>query len=61
MDWNKMVGVFFLIIGVLFMADCIKNYNRKRYSFFVFSQGFYAAIGFIIIGLILVFGKVTLF
>ena len=61
MDWNKIAGVFSLILGVVFMADCIKRYNRQSYSFFVFSQGFYATIGFIVIGLILALGKVHLF
>lgn len=61
MDWNKIIGILILLLGIIYTTNCIKQYNLKQGRFFNFAQGLYVGILTIILGLIISLGKVTLF
>ncbi len=60
MDWNKIIGIPILLLGIIYIINCIKRYNRQQESFFLFTQGLWVGILILFLGLTMILGKVTL-
>jgi hypothetical protein len=59
-DWNKVIGVLLIIIGFFFSYSVLRS-MRSDWNGYTFVKSFFAGFFAILLGIILVLGKATIF